>query len=159
MALLRLGIGAVWAANCFYILDPANRFFSSFSGVAASFGSSSAGGPGFANFVSQFPYVFSILIAASTFVLAFSFLSDVGVRVACVAGAVFNMALLVTQWGQLATIPGGTDIGPQPIYLMVYAVVWVGYHPGDLSLATTVRSWVARRRAERVLPARAPRSA
>ncbi|MCI4325878.1 MAG: hypothetical protein L3K00_08400 [Thermoplasmata archaeon] len=159
IALLRLGLGAVWAANAVYILDPANQFFSSFSGVAASFGSSTIGGPGLAQFVAQQPFVFSAVITAITLGLAVSFLSDVGVRVACLVGAAFNVALLVTQWGQIATIPGGTDIGPQPLYLLGYAVVWVGYQAGDLSLTATFRTWVARRRSEPVGPARAPRSA
>jgi hypothetical protein len=159
IALLRLGLGSVWAANSLFVLDPANQFFSSFSGVAASFGASSVGGPGFAQFVSQQPLLFSGLIAAVTFSLAVAFLSDAGVRAACVVGAAFNVALLVTQWGQIATIPGGTDIGPQPLYLLAYAVVWVGYRSGDLSLATVLRAWLSRRRPERALPARSPRGA
>jgi uncharacterized membrane protein YphA (DoxX/SURF4 family) len=159
VALLRVGLGLVWLANCVYILDPANVFFASFSGVAQSFGASSAGGPGLAELVSQYAFLFSILIAAVTVSLAVAFLSDVGVRAACVVGAAFNAALLLSQWGQIATIPGGTDIGPQPLYLIGYAVVFVGYRAGDFSLATAVRSGVARWRSHRMLPTRAPRGA
>jgi hypothetical protein len=156
VALLRLGVGAAWLANVFYIADPANGFFTSFSGVAASFGSSSAGGPGFAEFVAQYSFGSSLLIAAVTISLAIAFLSDVAVRAACVVGAAFNVALLVTQWGLVATIPGGTDIGPQPLYLIAYGALWVGYRPGDLSLRSATIAWVHRRRATHGLPVRAP---
>lgn len=159
VALLRLGVGAAWLANAYFVLDPANQFFSSFSGVASSFGASTAGGPAVADFVAQNPFVFSILIAAVTVSLAIAFLSDVAVRTACLVGAAFNIALLVSQWGQVTTIPGGTDIGPQPLYLIAYGVLWVGYRPGDLSLATAVRNWASRRRASHRFPVHAPDAA
>jgi hypothetical protein len=152
IAFLRLGLGLAWIANAVYILDPSNDFFASFSGVAASFGGSTAGGPALANFVSAYAMVFSIGIAAITVSLAISFLSDVAVRAACLLGAGFNVALLVSQWGQISTLPGGTDIGPQPLYLIGYAALWVGYRPGELSVSSLARSWLSRRRLGRPVP-------
>ena len=159
VALLRLGLGAAWLANAFYILDPANGFFSTFSGVASSFGPSTAGGPAVADFVAEHAFVFSILIAAVTVSLAIAFLSDVAVRTACLVGAAFNIALLVSQWGQITTIPGGTDIGPQPLYLIAYGVLWVGYRPGDWSLLGLARVWASRRRGPHGLPVHATEGA
>lgn len=142
MALLRLGFGGIWAANVVYVADPANDFFSSFSQVAASFGASSLGGTGVASFVAANPEFFALLIAGLTVGLAVAFLSDVAVRAACVVGAAFNIVLLATQWALVATVPGGTDVGPQPLYLVGYAAIFWGYEPGVLSLASSVLSLI-----------------
>jgi len=146
LALLRLGLGFVWLANVAFIVDPANDFFSSFANVAGSFGGSTLGGSEFASTVAAHPLVFSILIAGSTVGLAVCLLGDVWVRPACVVGAVFNLALLVTQWGQTVVIPGGTDVGPHPVYLVGYLALFVGYQPGVVSVAAAVRRALARKR-------------
>jgi hypothetical protein len=130
-----------------FVVDPANEFFSSFSSVAGSFGGSTLGGPGIASVVAGHPLGFSILIAIATIALAVGFLGDVAVRPLCLVGAGFNLALLLTQWGQTAVIPGGTDVGPHPVYLVGYLALYVGYQPGVLSLATAVRRALAKRHA------------
>jgi hypothetical protein len=144
VGLLRLGLGLVWLANVVFVVDPANGFFSSFSSVAGSFGGATLGGPGFASFVAANPLVFSVLIAATTIGLAAAFLGDFLVRPACIAGLVFNLALFVTQWGQTAVIPGGTDVGPHPVYIVGYLALFVGYQPGVLSVSHAVRQAIAK---------------
>jgi hypothetical protein len=140
------GLGFVWLANVAFVVDPANDFFSSFAAVAGSFGGSTLGGSGFASTVAAHPLVFSVLIAGATIALAVCLLGDVWVRAACVVGAVFNLALLVTQWGQTVVVPGGTDVGPHPVYLVGYLALFVGYQPGVLSVAAAVRRALARKR-------------
>jgi uncharacterized membrane protein YphA (DoxX/SURF4 family) len=124
---LRLGIGVVWALNLIFILDPQNAFFPTFSSTAASFATQSLGGQGFPSFVATHPDVFSFLIAGVTLYLAAAFLLGVTTRAACVVGAGFALCLLVSQWGSTFVIPGGTDVGPMPLYLAAYFALFVGH--------------------------------
>jgi len=123
---LRLGLGAAWALNLIYIFDPANQFFTTFSATATSFGPTSLGGHGLASFVAAYPEVFSGVIAGLTVYLSAAFLLGLTTRVACLVGGAFNLALLLTQFGQISTFPGSTDIGAQPLYLVIYAALFFG---------------------------------
>ena|ERR1700686_4778406 len=107
---LRVGLGIVWSLNLMYIVDPANQFFSTFDNTAASFGSSTLGGPALASLVARFPVPFEILIAGVTAYLAAAFLLGITTRWACIVGAGFNLVLLLTQFGGISTIPGSTDV-------------------------------------------------
>jgi uncharacterized membrane protein YphA (DoxX/SURF4 family) len=131
---LRLGIGAVWALNLLFIFDPANGYFTGFSSTAQSFSGQSLGGGGFPQFVASYPAAFSILIAGVTLYLAVAFLFGVTTRWACFVGAGFALALLISQWGGTFVIPGGTDVGPMPIYVAVYVALFLGHAEQSLSL-------------------------
>jgi hypothetical protein len=124
---LRLAIGVVWSLNLIFIFDPKNQFFSTFASTASSYASVSLGGSGFPIFVAAYPTLFSFLIAGITLYLAIAFLFGITTRVACVVGAGFALALLCSQWGATFLIPGGTDVGPMPIYLAVYFALAVGH--------------------------------
>jgi hypothetical protein len=123
---LRMGIGVVWALNLLFIFDPANGFFGGFSATAAGFAPTSLGGTGFPQFVAAHPAFFSTLIAGVTVYLAVAFLTGTTTRVACVVGAAFAVALLISQFGSTFVIPGGTDVGPMPIYVVTYLALFVG---------------------------------
>ena len=122
--LLRLGLGVVWACNLLFVVVPSNAFFPTFSNTVAGFASSSLTGPAGPRFVAAHPVVFSAAAAALTAYLAVAFLTGRSVRFACLLGAGFAVALLVAQWGTTFTWPGGTDVGPQPLYLLSYLVVY-----------------------------------
>jgi uncharacterized membrane protein YphA (DoxX/SURF4 family) len=142
---LRIGIGIVWALNLIFVFDPANGFFSGFSATAGSFGPSSLGGAGFPQFVATYPMIFSVLIAGVTLYLAVAFLFGVTTRWACVVGAGFAVALLISQFGSTFFIPGGTDVGPMPIYVAVYFALFVGHAGREFSLD----AWWSRRHARK----------
>lgn len=137
----RLGLGVVWALNLIYVVDPANQFFSTFSVVAGSFASTSVDGGAVATFAAGHPLPFALVVAGITAYLAVAFLLGLTTRWACVVGAGFNAALLWTQFGSLTLLPGGTDVGPHPLYLLAYAVLLIGHGPDRLS----VDSWILRR--------------
>ena len=138
--LLRVGIGVVWALNLVFVVDPANGWFdpTSFSGLAASFGSSTVGGPGFASFVASNPTVFAWAIALLTAYLAVAFLLGLTTRLACLIGAATAVVFLWTQWGMIWVIPGGTDVGPHPLYLVIYVALFVAQAGRHFSLDTRV---------------------
>jgi hypothetical protein len=126
---LRIGLGAIWLANLVFVVDPANQFFASFATTAQSYGPSTPailGGSSLANLVAAHTGLFAALIALATGYLAVAFLLGVTVRPALVVGTVFTTLLLVTQWGQTFVFPGGTDVGPMPLYLLMYGILWVG---------------------------------
>jgi hypothetical protein len=152
VAALRIGIGAVWALNLIFIFDPQNQFFSTFAATAGSFSPVSLGGSSFPVFVATYPMLFSLLIAGVTVYLAVAFLLGVTTRIACGVGAGFALALLVSQWGATFVIPGGTDVGPMPIYLAVYAALAMGHAERYFSLDALVagrapsgRAWLPHR--------------
>lgn len=147
---LRLGIGLVWAMNCVYIFDPANDFFSGFSAEAASFAPVALGGGALPRFAAAHPAVFSILIAATTLYLAVAFLLGGTTRWACGIGIGFALALLVSQFGLTFVVPGGTDVGPMPIYVAVYAALLLGRAERVFSLDAW---WGAHRQSARGGPA------
>jgi hypothetical protein len=149
LTVLRIGVGLVWSLNFLYVIDPANLFFPTFSATALGFGGSALGGALLPAFVADHASVFAVLVAAGTGYLALAFLLGATTRIACVVGAVFNAFLLVTQVGGLLTIPGGTDIGPQPLYLLVYAALFVGAGLDALSID---RWWATTRAARRARP-------
>ncbi|MCI4372983.1 MAG: hypothetical protein L3K02_05015 [Thermoplasmata archaeon] len=127
MTALRLGLGLLWAVNLVYIFDPSNQFWSGFGSTAASYSSQTLGGGGLALFVADHPLLFAGLIAGVTLYLAVAFLLGLSARAACVVGALFNLALLMTQWTQISTFPGSTDVGAQPLYLAMYVALFLGY--------------------------------
>jgi uncharacterized membrane protein YphA (DoxX/SURF4 family) len=145
--LLRIGLGLIWTVNVLYIAVPSNGYFSSFSATAASFAPSSLGGPGFANWVAQQPLLFSWVIAVTTAYLAFAFVTGTTTRLACFVGAAFNLALLLTQFSSLVDV-GSTDVGPMPLYLLLYIGLFIGGAGQQLS----VDAWLRRRRSVRAEP-------
>ena len=144
LAVLRISFGMIWAANLLFILDPANGFFPTFSTTAASYADGSLGGAAFPIFVADHATPFALLIAAVTGYLTVAFLAGWTTRWACYLGAGFAIALLVSQFGSTFAIPGGTDVGPMPLYLAAYGALLIGhaerYYSMDAWLATRSRS-------------------
>ena len=130
---LRIGLGLVWAANLFFIVDPANQFFATFSSAAASYGPTTLGGPGLAQFVAAHGAVFSVLITVATAYLALAFITGTTTRWACVVGFLLSGFFLVTQWGSTFYFPGGTDVGPHPLYMLLAVGLFLA--PAGRSLA------------------------
>jgi uncharacterized membrane protein YphA (DoxX/SURF4 family) len=160
MLVLRLGLGALWAANLIYIFDPANQYWSGFAGAAQSFEGQSLGGGGFAQFVAIHPVFFAALIAGVSVYLAIAFLLGLSTRAACLIGGAFNLALFVTQWAQVSTIPGGTDVGTQPLYLAMYVALFLGYEANRFTLDYAVRGvWIRWRARNRPRPTTEPDAA
>ena len=123
--LLRVGMGLVWALNLIYILTPSNRYFSMFQSMASGYGSTTLGGPWFANWVAGSPAFFAWAIAILTAYLAVAFLAGITTRLACVAGGVASVAFLVTQFYATFALDGsGTDVGPHPLYLLIYLILF-----------------------------------
>ncbi|HKS59923.1 MAG TPA: hypothetical protein VJS68_04005 [Thermoplasmata archaeon] len=147
LLILRLGLGVIWSANLIFILLPSANFFGGFASLAEGYASSSLIGPGFALFVARHAIVFSLVIAATTAYLSVAFLLGLTTRWACVVGAAFSTFLLLSQWGATFAFPGGTDVGPHPLYLGVYlALAWGRadrYHALDLKLAGVLSRLVA----------------
>ncbi|MHB1435840.1 MAG: hypothetical protein ACYCPN_07230 [Thermoplasmata archaeon] len=142
--LLRIGLGLIWLANLVFIVDPANQFFSTYGSTVLSYGPSTPallGGAALTAFVAAHADLFAGLTALVTAYLAGAFLSGVTVRPAIVVGTIFTVLLLVTQWGQTFGMPGGTDVGPMPLYLLIYALLWIG------GAGTALRLWTPRRSA------------
>jgi uncharacterized membrane protein YphA (DoxX/SURF4 family) len=131
---LRLSIGLVWALNLIFIFDPQNAFFATFAATAGSFAPVSLGGAGFPAFVAAHPMFFSIAIAAVTLYLALAFLLGLTTRFACLVGAGFALLLLISQFGAKFYVPGGTDVGPMPIYVATYVALALGGAERYLSL-------------------------
>ncbi len=125
--LLRVGIGFVWALNLIFVLAPSNAFFSGFQGVASGFGQSTLGGPGFANLVAGHAELFAWMIAIVTAYLAVAFLLGITTRLACLVGIVASIAFLLTQFYSTFALNGtGTDVGPHPLYLLIYLILFAG---------------------------------
>ncbi|MCI4347085.1 MAG: hypothetical protein L3J97_00505 [Thermoplasmata archaeon] len=126
LELLRVGMGIVWVLNMIFILDPANQFFPTFHDIALSFAPTSLGGPGVANFVGAYATVFAWVTAVLTVYLAIAFVLGVTTRLACIVGGIASIIFLVTQALSTFQIPGGTDVGPHPIYLLIYLILFTG---------------------------------
>ncbi len=124
--LLRVGLGLVWSLNLLFILDPANAFFPTFRDTVLNFGPTTLGGAGVAEFVAQHASVFAWVVALVTAYLALALLVGGTTRLACVVGIAFSAVLLLTQVGSTFTVPGGTDVGPHPLYLLAYLVLFLG---------------------------------
>jgi hypothetical protein len=131
---LRLGLGAAWTLNLLFVVDPANQFFPTFASTARSFRPTTIGGGGWVDFVSSNAQLFAALVAGITLYLAVAFLFGLTVRGACFTGAAFNVTLLLTQIGSVVVAPGGTDIGPQPLYLVMYAALLLAPQSSALSI-------------------------
>ncbi|MGC2034882.1 MAG: hypothetical protein WA761_05500 [Thermoplasmata archaeon] len=151
---LRIGIGIVWAVNSLFILLPANQFFATFGSTADSFAGSTLGGPGIANFVASNAGAFSILLAGVTMYLAIALVLGLTTRIACVVGAVFSLFLFLTQFGVTFFFPGGTDVGPHPIYILVYVALLVGQAGRTFSLDNWLSARLVTRRLSRAQPGR-----
>ncbi len=123
--LLRVGMGVVWGLDLVFIIDPNNDFFGSFRDLALSFASTTVGGSALSEFAAVHATTLAWVVAVLTAYLAFAFLSGVSVRFACLAGFIFNGSLLLTQWGNTFAMPGGTDVGPQPVYMLIDVVILV----------------------------------
>jgi uncharacterized membrane protein YphA (DoxX/SURF4 family) len=123
--LLRVGLGLVWTMNLLFILVPSNQFFSGFQSVASGFQSSSLGGPGFASYVAAHATFFSNAVALLTGYLAVAFLLGFTTRFACFVGEVASVIFLITQFGSTFNLSGsGTDVGPHPLYILVYVILF-----------------------------------
>lgn len=150
-----MGVGLVWLVNLVFILDPQNEWFSRFSQTALSFGPTTAGGPGLAQFVASNASVFSWVIAIVTFYLAVAFVLGLTTRIACFVGGSFSAVLFATQLGSIFVLPGGTDIGAHPLYILIYAMLVVGGAGSAYSVDRRLRAaWARRRTSPR--PAKVP---
>jgi hypothetical protein len=138
--LLRIGMGIVWALDLIFILDPANQYFPTFASVAQGYGTQTYGGPAIANFVAAHAPVFAWLIAIATAYLAVALLLGITTRLACGVGIVASAFFLLTQFNMTFMIPGGTDVGAHPLYLLAYLVLIAGgagrYFAADAALWT-----------------------
>ncbi len=125
---LRIAMGIIWLLNLIFVVDPANDWFdpSRFAAIAASFAPSTLIGPAMADFIAARPVIFAWLIALMTGYLAGAFLLGVTTRFACLVGFVASLLFLLTQWGTIWSMPGGTDVGAQPLYLAMYVVLFLG---------------------------------
>ena len=125
--LLRVGIGIVWALNLIFILAPSNQFFSGFRQTASGFANSSLGGPGLANLAASYPAVFAWGVALLTGYLAVAFLSGTTTRLACIVGGIASSLFIVTQFYSTFALDGtGTDVGPHPLYILIYLILFLG---------------------------------
>ena len=150
--LLRIGIGVIWVMNLVFVVDPRNNFFGTFSQTALSYAPTTAGGPGLANFVSGNPAVFSLTIALVTGYLAIALLLGLTTRLACYVGIGLSAVLLITQVGSTFLLPGGTDVGPHPLYLLVYTILILGGAGQTLSVDSWISQTLAAQRASRLRP-------
>ena len=125
--LLRVGVGVIWAINLVFILAPQNDFFPTFQDSALGYGPSTLGGPGVAQFVADHSTLFAACFAGVTAYLAVAFLLGATTRFACGVGLVFSVGLLLTQFGSTFFLPGGTDVGPHPLYMLIYIVLFLGH--------------------------------
>jgi len=123
---LRIGMGLIWTLNLLFIILPSADYWSSFSSVATGFGSTTPGGPGFADYVANHPAVFSWTIALATAYLAVAFLFGFTTRLACVVGLAASAIFLWTQYTSTFAFPGGTDVGAHPLYIAMYVALLLG---------------------------------
>ena len=124
--LLRIGTGLIWALNLLFILDPANLYFPTFRAVAESYASQTLGGPAISNFVAAHALPFAWLIAIATAYLAVAFFLGITTRLASLVGLVSSVFYFLTQFYMTFMIPGGTDVGAHPLYLLLYLVLFIG---------------------------------
>lgn len=143
LELLRVGMGIIWALNLVFVLDPENSYFATFRSTALSYAPTTYGGVGFPDWVAAHPTFFAGLVALLTLYLAVAFLCGLTTRLACFVGAGFSVALLITQLGSTFYFPGGTDVGPHPLYLLIYAVLFLGGAGRYVALDHWI--WVTRR--------------
>jgi uncharacterized membrane protein YphA (DoxX/SURF4 family) len=124
--LLRVGMGVVWILNMVFILAPANLFFPTFQDIALSFAPTSLGGPGVANFVAANATLFAWITALLTAYLAVAFVLGVTTRLVCIVGGAASIIFLATQFISTFQVPGGSNVGPHPLYLLIYLILFTG---------------------------------
>ncbi len=124
--MLRIATGVIWLVNLLFIVLPSADYWSTFTSVAQSYSPITLGGPGFAIFVAANSLVFAWLIAFVTVYLAVALILGVTTRLACVVGTAFSLVFFITQWGATFMFPGGTDVGAHPLYIVIYAALWIG---------------------------------
>ncbi len=124
--LLRVGVGLVWVLNPIFVVDPANQFFPTFRETVLSLAPTSLGGPSVANLVATNATAFAWITALLTVYLAIAFVLGVTTRLACIVGGVASIIFLATQFLSTFQIPGGTDVGPHPLYLLIYLILFTG---------------------------------
>lgn len=146
---LRIGLGIVWLANFFFIVYPPNNFFGEFSSIARTFAPVSFGGPGFPDYVAAHPLFFSWVVALTTGYLAIAFTFGLTTRLACFVASFFSAVLFAIQIGSIFVVPGGTDVGEHPLFILISAVLLVGGAGASLSLDEWIRTAWARYRAAR----------
>ena len=150
--LLRIGVGLVWLLNFVFVVAPGNDFFGGFRQTALSFGPTTLGGPGLAQFVAAHATIFAWLVAILTGYLAVGFLLGLTTRWACLFGGVFSAVLLGVQVGSTFVFPGGTDIGEHPLYMLVYVALVFGGAGQALSADRWIATALAQRRIRRATP-------
>jgi len=124
--ILRIGLGVIWALNLLFIVVPSSDYWGSFPAVAASFGASTPGGPGFANFVAAHSLLFAWVIAIATTYLAIALLFGLTTRLACIVGIIASAVFFWTQYSTTFAFPGGTDVGPHPLYIVMSVILLLG---------------------------------
>lgn len=139
--MLRILTGVVWLVNLVFIVDPAADYWSTFASVAQSYGPTTLGGPGLASFVSSNSGVFAWLIALLTVYLGAALTLGLTTRLASILGVVASIMFFVTQFGTTFLFPGGTDVGAHPLYIVIYATLWVG----GAGQAWSIDGWLWRR--------------
>jgi hypothetical protein len=123
---LRILTGVIWVFNLLFIVIPSADYWSTFTSVAQSYGPSTLGGSGVANFVAANPLIFAGLIALATAYLAVALVLGVTTRLACVVGVAASIVFFFTQFGTTFALPGGTDVGAHPLYIVIYVALWIG---------------------------------
>ncbi len=126
--ILRILLGLIWAVNLLFIFLPVSwaYFWSSFRDTAYSYAFSTLGGPGLADFVAANPTVFGWSIVVASVYLTVALLLGFTVRLACVVGLIMSVVFFLTQWYSTFVFPGGTDVGPHPLYLAIYVALFLG---------------------------------
>ncbi|MCI4332228.1 MAG: hypothetical protein L3K01_00625 [Thermoplasmata archaeon] len=124
--LLRVGMGVIWVLNLLFVIDPENQFFGTFQSTAQSYAPTTYGGSALPDWVAAHASVFAWVVALVTAYLALAFLLGATTRFACLVGFLFSAVFLVTQVGSTFNIPGGTDVGPHPLYMLISVVLFLG---------------------------------
>jgi len=144
LEMLRIGMGIIWALNMVFIVLPSNQYFSTFASTARSFAPTSVGGPLLADFVGAHATVFAWGIAILTAYLSVALCLGLTTRWACSVGIIASVIFLGTQFASTFQTPGGTDVGPHPLYILVYLILLVGgagrYWALDARLSASLRS-------------------
>ena len=146
--MLRVAMGIIWSLDLLFVVDPANQFFPTFAATAASYAPTTLGGPALATWVAANATIFSWIVALGTAYLAIAFLTGLTTRYAAVLGALGSLLLLITQWGSTFGMPGGTDVGPHPLYIAMDLVLFLAPAGRYFSLD----AWWASRRAPSPAP-------
>ena len=146
--MLRVAMGIIWSLDLLFVVDPANQFFPTFAASATSYAPTTLGSPVLATWVAANATIFSWVVALGTAYLAIAFLTGLTTRYAAVLGALGSLLLLITQWGSTFGMPGGTDVGPHPLYIAIDLILFLAPAGRYFSLD----AWGASLRAPRPVP-------